>query len=38
MKRIFDLLLAITILALLAPVMLLVAIAVRLSSIGPVLY
>jgi len=37
-KRFFDLLLAITILFPLAPVMLLVAIAVRLSSKGPALY
>ena len=38
MKRFFDLLLAVTILIPLAPVMLLVAIAVRLSSKGPALY
>ena len=38
MKRIIDLLLAITILALLAVPMLLIAIAVRLSSKGPSLY
>lgn len=38
MKRIFDLLLAITILILLAPIMALVAVSVRLSSKGSALY
>ena len=38
MKRFFDFLLAVTISILLAPIMLLVAIAVRFSSKGPTLY
>lgn len=38
MKRLFDLLLSLLALALLAPIMLLVALAVRFSSPGPVLY
>lgn len=38
MKRTFDLLLALLILAVLLPLLVLIAVAVRLSSVGPVLY